>query len=266
MPPPPRSLAVQLDDRAMLAQTLAGASARSAHARRRGVPPGRAELAAVAQWGDMLDDSAAYPSSVAAGGVAGGCGSVFDLPEPGRSSNFPVNTRPAGSGRQRPRISHARLLTWDDLFLKAADDVRSGRIRRVPLRRLTWVAQHHPHQHPLAGFSGSAGAPDRHAASPLPGDRDMPRIQGPDFGASERFGRRAGHEKKLFHMPGASGPSAFAYYRADTRLGAGRPTRSCREGADTCGWSRRRPVGLGLHVLRHRRCRRPHQVIFRRST
>ena len=40
-------------------------------------------------------------------------------------------------------------------------------------------------------------------AVPLPGDRDMPRVQGPDFGASERFVVAPGHEEDgIFEMPG----------------------------------------------------------------
>lgn len=40
-------------------------------------------------------------------------------------------------------------------------------------------------------------------AEPLPGDRDMPRVQGPAFGASERMVVAPGHEADgLVHMPG----------------------------------------------------------------
>src|SRR3546814_15144340 len=38
---------------------------------------------------------------------------------------------------------------------------------------------------------------------PLPGDNNMPRIQGPAFGASERMVVAPGHEAQgLLHMPG----------------------------------------------------------------
>ncbi|BBK01550.1 hypothetical protein Xcc3_28570 [Xanthomonas campestris pv. campestris] len=37
----------------------------------------------------------------------------------------------------------------------------------------------------------------------LPGDRDMPRVQGPAFGASERMVVSPGHERDgIVHMPG----------------------------------------------------------------
>ncbi len=48
------------------------------------------------------------------------------------------------------------------------------------------------------------------------GRKDMPRIQGPDYGASERFSVSPGHEREgYFHMPGGqSGHPLSPYYRA----------------------------------------------------
>jgi len=53
-------------------------------------------------------------------------------------------------------------------------------------------------------------------ADPLPGDADLPRVQGPAFGASERFVVSPGREAQgLFHMPGGqSGHPLSPYYRA----------------------------------------------------
>ena len=50
----------------------------------------------------------------------------------------------------------------------------------------------------------------------LPGDRDMPRVQGTTLGASERFAVSPGHEAQgYFHMPGGqSGNPLSPYYRA----------------------------------------------------
>jgi penicillin amidase len=50
----------------------------------------------------------------------------------------------------------------------------------------------------------------------LPGDHDMPRVQGETFGASERFAVSPGHEAEgYFHMPGGqSGHPLSPYYRA----------------------------------------------------
>ena len=50
----------------------------------------------------------------------------------------------------------------------------------------------------------------------VPGGRhDMPRIQGPDYGASERFSVAPGHEGEgYFHMPGGqSGNPLSPFYR-----------------------------------------------------
>ena len=50
---------------------------------------------------------------------------------------------------------------------------------------------------------------------PLAGDVDMPRAQGPTFGASERFSVAPGDEaNSLMHMPtGQSGHPLSEYYR-----------------------------------------------------
>ncbi|HET8691771.1 MAG TPA: penicillin acylase family protein, partial [Steroidobacteraceae bacterium] len=53
-------------------------------------------------------------------------------------------------------------------------------------------------------------------AEPLPGDAFVPRVQSPDFGASERFVVSPGREAEgLFHMPGGqSGHPLSPFYRA----------------------------------------------------
>jgi len=53
-------------------------------------------------------------------------------------------------------------------------------------------------------------------AEPLPGDWSMPRVQSPEFGASERFAVEPGREEHgYFHMPGGqSGHPLSAFYRA----------------------------------------------------
>ena len=118
-----------------------------------------------------------------------------------------------------PNFLTPDCLGWDDLLLKAADDVlkwadQQGR----PLRRLSWGARNTARiQHPFSRF-----LPDVLArlidmpAVPLPGDRDMPRVQGPDFGASERFVVAPGHEEDgIFEMPGGqSGNPLSPFYRA----------------------------------------------------
>jgi penicillin G amidase len=51
---------------------------------------------------------------------------------------------------------------------------------------------------------------------PLPGDSDMPRVQGPSHGASERLVVSPGREEEgIFHMPGGqSGHPLSPFYRA----------------------------------------------------
>lgn len=53
-------------------------------------------------------------------------------------------------------------------------------------------------------------------ADRLPGDRDMPRVQTPNFGASERMVVSPGHEADGFvHMPGGqSGHPLSPYWGA----------------------------------------------------
>ena len=53
-------------------------------------------------------------------------------------------------------------------------------------------------------------------AEPLPGDNFMPRVQAPDFGASERMVVSPGREAEgIFHQPGgASGHPLSPFYRA----------------------------------------------------
>ena len=228
-PATPRDLlAVQLDDRALLLERwqkllLATLTPDAVAARN-----DRAELRRlVAQWnGRASTDSVAYTlvrrwrESVAArvlNPVFEPCRKLdesFDF----HQLNFEdplwqlVQQRP-------PNFLTPDYLAWDDLLLKAADDVlqwadRQGR----PLQLLTWGAQNTSRiQHPFGRF-----LPDVLAqlidmpAVPLPGDRDMPRVQRPDFGASERFVVSPGHEDDgIFHMPGGqSGNPLSPFYRA----------------------------------------------------
>ena len=117
-----------------------------------------------------------------------------------------------------PNFLTPDYLTWDDLLLKAADDVlqwADHQSRSLP--HLTWGARNtariqHPFSRFLPGFlSRFIDMP----SVPLPGDRDMPRVQGPGFGASERFVVSPGHEEEgIFHMPGGqSGNPLSPFYR-----------------------------------------------------
>jgi penicillin amidase len=61
----------------------------------------------------------------------------------------------------------------------------------------------------------------------LPGDSNMPRVQAPAFGASERFGIMPGHlAESYLHMPGGQSDNPLSpYYDAGWQAWAkGQPT------------------------------------------
>jgi penicillin amidase len=109
--------------------------------------------------------------------------------------------------------------TWDALLLAAVDDVladvaKTGR----PLASFTWGARNSlAMQHPFGRFLPKplARLLDM-PADQLSGDSDMPRVQGPRFGQSERLVVSPGHEEEaVFQMPGGqSGHPMSPFYRA----------------------------------------------------
>jgi penicillin G amidase len=85
----------------------------------------------------------------------------------------------------------------------ALDDARWGERNRLAL--------YHPFARLLpSSLRGWLSAP----ADPMPGDIDMPRVQHPSFGASERFAVSPGHEEDgILEMPGgASGHPLSPYF------------------------------------------------------
>lgn len=117
------------------------------------------------------------------------------------------------------RLLDPSFATWDDLLVAAADDVaRSYREAGNNLGTATWGTLNAARiEHPFARFL------PRWAATwlampvdPLPGDSNMPRIQHPNFGASERFVVSPGHEDAgLFNMPGGQCSNPLSpYFRA----------------------------------------------------
>ncbi|MCP4897073.1 MAG: penicillin acylase family protein [bacterium] len=71
-------------------------------------------------------------------------------------------------------------------------------------------------QHPLSQTIPMLGRWLDMPVEPLPGDSDMPRAQGPGFGASQRLAVSPGREESgYFHMPGGqSGHPLSPFYRA----------------------------------------------------
>jgi penicillin amidase len=122
--------------------------------------------------------------------------------------------------REKPmNLLPARYSSWDALLIAAVDDVISDLDHDgIRLPYATWGQRNraeirHPFSYTLPWFFRSKlDMP----ADPLPGDNDMPRVQGPSFGASERFVVSPGHEDEgICHLPcGQSGHPLSPYYRA----------------------------------------------------
>jgi penicillin amidase len=130
---------------------------------------------------------------------------------------------------ERPlHLLDPRYRTWDDLLRAAAGSVLAS-YDGQPLAERTWGERNttrirHPLSAALPGFAGRwLDMPPR----PLPGDVDMPRLQGPGFGSSERIVVSPGNEKAgYFHMPvGQSGhPLSPNYGDGHRAWEEGRPT------------------------------------------
>lgn len=122
-----------------------------------------------------------------------------------------VSERPA-------HLLDPRFESYDALLLEAADRVireftRGGTsLRDHPWGERNRLRMSHPFSSILPGFLRSFVDMPR---QPLPGDTEMPRVQGPSFGASERMVVSPGHEEEgIFEMPGGQSGHPFSpYYR-----------------------------------------------------
>jgi penicillin amidase len=111
-----------------------------------------------------------------------------------------------------------RYHSWEDLFTAVVDAMLAAESSEgTTLARRTWGRRNTARiQHPLSKAVPWLGRWLDMPADPLPGGwSDMPRILGPDFGASERLVVSPGREEEsLFHMPcGQSGHPLSPYYR-----------------------------------------------------
>ncbi len=119
---------------------------------------------------------------------------------------------------QQPKnLLDPRYKDWDALLLAAVDKVDAElRDPKAGLAAATWGARNVVQvRHPLSGaLPFLAGFLDMEPVS-LPGDSDMPRVQGEDFGASERMAVAPGHEAEgILEMPaGQSGWPLSPFYR-----------------------------------------------------
>jgi penicillin amidase len=123
---------------------------------------------------------------------------------------------------QPPHLLNPRYENWDALLLAALDRAldklhdECGVVAKT-LNSCTWGRRNTlVMAHPLAEQIpfGAQWLAMRHEH--LPGDSDMPRVQGKSFGASERFAVSPGREGEgYFHMPGGqSGHPLSPYFAA----------------------------------------------------
>jgi len=129
-----------------------------------------------------------------------------------------------------PNLLASRYADWDAFFTGALEAAEVVPPACSDLPSCTWGRVNAVHiEHPLSKavplFAPLLDMP----VVTVPGARaDMPRIQGPDFGASERFSVSPGDEAHgYFHMPGAqSGNPSSPFYRTGFEdWAAGRPTQ-----------------------------------------
>jgi penicillin G amidase len=225
---PADMLAIQLDDRALFLtrwkDLLVGLLDDSAVESQ----PRRAELALVLKkWsGSAGVDDAAYrlvkvwreeverrvyaaltaPARAASPGFAFRAPATFEGPLWAVITNRPAHLLPSGQAN------------WRDFLINAADAVLNDLSGECPkLDECTWGKANRVHiRHPLSAAVPALAELSDMAPEFLPGDEDMPRVQGQHFGASERFAVAPGHEAEAyFMMPGGqSGHPMSPYYRA----------------------------------------------------
>jgi len=117
--------------------------------------------------------------------------------------------------RQPPHMLDPRYDSWSAMLLDALDHVIAQ--GRGPLSERHWGAVNQlDMRHPLSAAVPGLGWLLDMPAQALPGDRDVIRVQGPRFGASQRLAVTPGRENEgIFHMPGGqSGHPLSPHYRA----------------------------------------------------
>lgn len=120
---------------------------------------------------------------------------------------------------ERPeKMRNPAHASWNALLLAAADAISADADKAGSLADYTWGRRNRlAMQHPFSRFlPGPLARRLDMPASPLAGDNDMPRVQGPGFGQSERLVVSPGHEDQaIFQMPGGqSGHPLSPFYRA----------------------------------------------------
>jgi penicillin amidase len=104
-----------------------------------------------------------------------------------------------------PHLLPRRFETWTALLVDAAADVQATLAADGPLAERHWGEANTARIcHPLAGaLPAIAHGLFCMPSDPLPGDGNLPRVQTPTFGASQRMVVSPGHEADgIVHMPG----------------------------------------------------------------
>ena len=111
--------------------------------------------------------------------------------------------------------------SWDDLFLAVVDRTidyyAADAEETIPLAELRWGRRNTLRmQHPISRAVPALGRWLDMPPQELPGADMMPRVQGPDFGASQRMVVSPGREAEgIAHLPGGqSGHPLSPFYRA----------------------------------------------------
>ncbi|MDE0006351.1 MAG: penicillin acylase family protein [Rhodospirillaceae bacterium] len=206
-------LAIQLDDRALLLQEWRDVL-HEALAAGAGAPyPWADELKAYLQrWdGHAGTDSVSYRIvrefrrhvvEEVLSGILDGCGD-FDGPVRLAATNQVEGPIWQLITEQPDHLLPPPHTSWHGLFVSAADSAVST-CGTGPLSECTWGSINQLDiRHPLAGVLRFLRPWLTIRGDPLPGGDHMPRIQQPDYGASERFAVAPGDEANgYFHMPG----------------------------------------------------------------
>jgi penicillin amidase len=240
---PLASLRIQLDDRALFLErwrTLLGKVIE--RARDRGDRSAVAAQEALAGWsGHAAADDAAFRLTLAFRHEVERR-VFYMLVAPARLANrdFRYEIPPSFEGplwrllEARPaHLLAAAYADWDTLLYEAL--IASEKLpqecisERRDLASCTWGRVNAVRvAHPLSGALPLLhGFLDMPSVAPPGAPHDMPRIQGSDFGASERLGVSPGHEQDAYlHMPGGeSGHPLSPFYRAGFDAWVeGRPT------------------------------------------
>ena len=205
-------LAIQLDDRALFLERWWGLLQREGSA---GGPALRELAESAAEWeGRATTDAVSYRL------VRGWRIEVHDriaegLLAPARAAMGDDFAAPSLSQlegvawplveQQPAHLLPARFESWQALFEDAAKELTDELSAAGPLAQRTWGERNtaricHPMSAALPGPARSwLCMPDE----PLPGDSNMPRVQAPAMGASQRMVVAPGHEEDgIVHMPG----------------------------------------------------------------